>query len=141
MDRNIARTRGWPMWIRVLATAAVLAAACAIQLPLENEVPGEPFLLFLLAVIGATLAFGARVGFVALDLTVARSIAISQKRHRWSLTVAIALRGKNPSLTQSAYGGECTARTGGEVELAVGATASAYPIQGCLTGSSEQVCR
>jgi hypothetical protein len=54
------------MWIRVLATAAVLAAACAIQLPLENEVPGEPFLLFLLAVIGATLAFGARVGFVAL---------------------------------------------------------------------------
>ena len=74
MDRKIGRTRDWPVWTRLLVTVTVLTAACALQLPLENEIPGEPFLLFLLLVVGATLAFGAGVGFVAVGLSTLLSI-------------------------------------------------------------------
>src|SRR5262245_1766606 len=74
MDRNIGRTRRWPLWSRVLVTVTVLAAAFAVQIPLTNEVPGEPFLLFLLVVIGATLAFGAGVGFIAVGLSTLLSL-------------------------------------------------------------------
>jgi len=39
------------------------------QLPIERHLPGEPFLLFLLVVIAATLAFGAAAGFLSVGLS------------------------------------------------------------------------
>jgi two-component system, sensor histidine kinase PdtaS len=57
---------GRSLWIRLTITGVVLAGVCLFQLPLEPELPGEPFLLFLLVVIASTLAFGASVGFVAV---------------------------------------------------------------------------
>src|SRR5262245_51672579 len=57
---------GRSLWVRLTITGVVLAAVCLFQLPLEPELPGEPFLLFLLVVIASTLAFGASVGFVAV---------------------------------------------------------------------------
>ena len=74
MDRKIGRTRDWPMWTRFLATVTMLAAACAMQFQLANDVPGEPFLLFLLVVVAATLAFGVGVGFVAVGLSTLLSL-------------------------------------------------------------------
>ena len=74
MDRKIGRTRDWPAWTRLLATVTMLAAACAMQFQLANDVPGEPFLLFLLVVVGATLAFGVGVGFVAAGLSTLLSL-------------------------------------------------------------------
>jgi two-component sensor histidine kinase len=47
----------------------LIAAGCLAQFPVEADVPGEPFLLFLLAVIGITLAFGARLGLFAAALS------------------------------------------------------------------------
>src|SRR5262245_38250305 len=60
---------GRSLWIRLTITGVVLAAVCLFQLPLEPELPGEPFLLFLLVVIASTLAFGASVGFVAVGVS------------------------------------------------------------------------
>jgi hypothetical protein len=39
------------------------------QIPLERDWPGEPFLLFLLVVIAATLCFGTRVGLVSVAVS------------------------------------------------------------------------
>jgi two-component system, sensor histidine kinase PdtaS len=56
----------WPLWIRLTITGMALGAAYVFQIPLERDWPGEPFLLFLLVVIGTTLAFGARVGLISV---------------------------------------------------------------------------
>ena len=64
MLRKIGATRRWPLWSRLAITGLALAITCVFQIPLEREVPGEPFLLFVLVVAGTTLAFGTGVGFV-----------------------------------------------------------------------------
>jgi two-component sensor histidine kinase len=48
---------------------AALGAAFLFQIPLERDWPGEPFLLFLLIVIGTTLCFGARLGLVSVAVS------------------------------------------------------------------------
>jgi two-component system, sensor histidine kinase PdtaS len=61
--------RKWPMSVCVATTIAAMVAACLFQLPIEREVPGEPFLLFILVVIASTLAFGASAGFVGVAVS------------------------------------------------------------------------
>ena len=60
--------RKWPISVCVATTIAAVVAACLFQLPIEREVPGEPFLLFILVVIASTLAFGASAGFVGVAI-------------------------------------------------------------------------
>jgi two-component sensor histidine kinase len=59
----------WPLWIRLAITGLALGTAFVFQIPLERDWPGEPFLLFLLVVIGTTLCFGTRVGLVSVALS------------------------------------------------------------------------
>jgi len=67
-------TQAWPFPIRLATTGAALATTFLFQLPLEREVPGDPFVLFLLVVIASTLAFGARVGFASVGLSTLLSV-------------------------------------------------------------------
>src|SRR5215510_13229956 len=69
MDQQIRATQHWPLWGRIAVTAAAVIVAYLVQIPLEREIPGEPFLLFSLVVICATLAFGSKAGFVAVGLS------------------------------------------------------------------------
>jgi two-component sensor histidine kinase len=55
-------------------TGAAVVAAYLLQIPLERQIPGEPFLLFFLVVIGVVFAFGANTGFVGVAMTTALSI-------------------------------------------------------------------
>jgi two-component sensor histidine kinase len=66
--------QNWPLWIRLTLTVAALGATHLLQIPLEREVPGEPFLLFFIVVIASTLAFGPRVGFVSVGLSTLLSL-------------------------------------------------------------------
>ena len=59
----------WPLWIRFALVGLALGAAYLFQIPLERDWPGEPFLLFLLVVIGTTLCFGARLGLISVVLS------------------------------------------------------------------------
>src|SRR5262245_22190459 len=61
--------RRWPLAARLAATTAGLALTFFFQIPLEAQVPGEPFLLFFLVVMAATLAFGQGVGLFAVALS------------------------------------------------------------------------
>src|SRR5262249_32244660 len=60
--------RTLPGPVRLLVTVAATGLTCVFQLPLEPDVPGDPFLLFFVVVIAAALAFGERVAFVAVGL-------------------------------------------------------------------------
>jgi len=66
--------RAWPLWIRAGVSAVGLGAAFAFQIPLEREVPGEPFLLFFILVATTALAFGERIGFLACGLSTVLSL-------------------------------------------------------------------
>jgi two-component sensor histidine kinase len=59
-------TNTFPLWLRVAITCFALGAAYLFQIPLETEVPGEPFLLFFAILVGCTLAFGRITGFLAV---------------------------------------------------------------------------
>jgi two-component system, sensor histidine kinase PdtaS len=74
MVRKLGEIRGWPIWARLALAVAALLTTFLFQIPLEREVPGEPFLLFFLVVIGATLAFGRGVGLLAVGLSALLSI-------------------------------------------------------------------
>ena len=74
MVRKIAVVRSWPLWIRLALVGAVLLTTFLFQIPLEREVPGEPFLLFFLVVIGATMAFGKGLGLFAVAFSALLSI-------------------------------------------------------------------
>jgi two-component sensor histidine kinase len=69
MLQKLKAMRGLPLWVRFSLTGGALIAAHFFQIPLETEVPGEPFLLFFLIVIAATLAFGEGEGLFGVGLS------------------------------------------------------------------------
>jgi PAS domain S-box-containing protein len=64
----------WPLWIRLAIMGVGLGVAYLLQIPPERDWPGEPFLLFLLVVIGTTLCFGTRLGLISAALSVFLSL-------------------------------------------------------------------
>jgi two-component sensor histidine kinase len=74
MVRKIGEVRGWPVWVRLGLVGVVMLGTFLFQIPMERQVPGEPFLLFFLVVIGATVAFGKGVGLFAVALSALLSI-------------------------------------------------------------------
>lgn len=74
MDREIRATQLWPLSSRIALTATALTIVYLVQIALERQAPGEPFLLFFLVVISSTLAFGLTAGFVAVGLSTLLSI-------------------------------------------------------------------
>src|SRR5438477_6979298 len=52
MLRNSDGARCWPSWACVTTTGAAVATTYLLQIPLERDVPGEPFLLFFLVGMG-----------------------------------------------------------------------------------------
>jgi two-component sensor histidine kinase len=73
MLNRLVALHAWPLPLRIGSSALAVAAAYAFQIPIEREVPGEPFLLFFIAVIACTLAFGELAGFVACGVSTALS--------------------------------------------------------------------
>jgi two-component system, sensor histidine kinase PdtaS len=86
MDRMIRTAQRWPMWARVMLTVVAVIVAYLVQVPLEREIPGEPFLLFSLVVICAALAFGSIAGFVAVGLSTLLLIPFFDPFGSWRLT-------------------------------------------------------
>jgi two-component sensor histidine kinase len=69
MLQRLRTLRNVPMPVRLLVTGAAVGVVCAFQLPLEPDVPGDPFLLFFMVVIATAFAFGEQVGFAAVGFT------------------------------------------------------------------------
>ena len=72
--RGIKRVRSWHVLTRVGIPTAAVAAATALQLPAEADVPGEPFLLYFVIVMVSAGAFGRIPGFVAVAETTVASV-------------------------------------------------------------------
>ena len=74
MLQNLRAIQCWPLWIRLALIWVALGAAFVLQIPVERDWPGEPFLLFLLVVIATTLCFGTRLGLISAALSVFLSL-------------------------------------------------------------------
>jgi two-component sensor histidine kinase len=61
--------RGSPLWLRGAIVLGAVGVTYLFQLPLQADVPGDPFLLFLLVVLASTVALGQGLGLSAAVLT------------------------------------------------------------------------
>src|SRR5262249_28515990 len=91
MPTLLRATRSIPLWLRTVISTCAVASAYLFQIPVEVEVPGEPFLLFFVIVIASTLAFGQRVGFLAPSLSSVLSCPFFDPGQSLSVTKAIDL--------------------------------------------------
>jgi PAS domain S-box-containing protein len=91
MLQLIAAARSWPVVVRIgIATIAVLAAT-ALQLPVEIEVPGEPFLLYFIIVIISSILFGRVPGFFTAAATTIACIPYFEPLYSFRIHHAVDL--------------------------------------------------
>ena len=74
MACKICVVQRWPLWRRLAMTGLAFSLVHLLQVPLEREIPGEPFLLFVLVVLVTALAFGTRVALVGVGLSTLLSL-------------------------------------------------------------------
>jgi two-component sensor histidine kinase len=74
MLNKLLALHAWPFWLRLGVAGFAVGASYAFQIPLEREIPGEPFLLFFIVVIASTLAFGELLGLLACAASTVLSV-------------------------------------------------------------------
>jgi PAS domain S-box-containing protein len=65
----IALARSWHLFARIGIATVAVAVATALQLPAGADFPGQPFLLYFVAVVASASALGRIAGFVAVAET------------------------------------------------------------------------
>jgi len=83
--------RNVPLWYRAATTSFAIGAAYLFQIPIEVEVPGEPFLLFFVVVVASTLVFGRWIGFLAVVISSVLSLPFFAPGQSLYVTNAIDL--------------------------------------------------
>ena len=91
MLRWITLGRSWHVLGRIGIATIVVAAATALQLPVEADIPGEPFLLYFVAVAASASALGRAAGFVAVAETTIASLLYYDPIYSLKLTRPIDL--------------------------------------------------
>ena len=87
----IKLARSWHVLVRVgLATIAVTATT-GLQLPVEVNFPGQPFLLYFVAVVGSASALGRTAGFVAVAETSIASLLFYDPAYSLKVTHTVDL--------------------------------------------------
>src|SRR5215471_15226423 len=66
MLRWIALARSWHVIVRIGIATIAVAAVTALQLPVEIEIPGEPFLLYFVVVVVSASVLGRIPGLFAV---------------------------------------------------------------------------
>jgi PAS domain S-box-containing protein len=65
----ITLARSWHVVVRVVLATIAVAATTVLQLPVEITFPGQPFLLYFVAVVASASLLGRTAGFVAVAET------------------------------------------------------------------------
>jgi PAS domain S-box-containing protein len=89
--RGVKLARSWHVLIRVGIPTVAVAAATALQLPAEVDLPGEPFLLYFVIVLVSAGVFGRTPGFVAVAATTIASVLYFDPTYSLRLTHAVDL--------------------------------------------------
>jgi PAS domain S-box-containing protein len=87
----ITLARSWPTLVRIGIATIGVAAATALQLPVGTDFPGEPFLLYFVAVVASASVLGRTAGFVAVAETSIVSLLYHEPVYSLKLTRPIDL--------------------------------------------------
>ena len=87
----IPLARSWHLLARVGIVTIAVAAATALQLPVGADFPGEPFLLYFVAVVASASVLGRTAGFVAVAETSIASMLYHDPVYSLKLTHSIDL--------------------------------------------------
>jgi hypothetical protein len=93
MLRWITLARSWPTIIRIGIATIAVAAVTALQLPVGADFPGEPFLLYFVAVVASASVLGRTAGFVAVAETNIVSLLYHEPFSALKLTRPVELLG------------------------------------------------
>lgn len=91
MIRLIAVARSWHLFVRIGIVTSAVAAATALQLPVEIVVPGEPFLLNFIIVITASIFLGPTAGLLAAAETSIVSLLFLEPSYSFRIHQAVDL--------------------------------------------------
>jgi PAS domain S-box-containing protein len=90
MLRWITLARSWPTLVRIAIATLAVAAATALQMPV-GAFPGEPFLLYFVAVVASAGVLGRAAGFVAVAETSIASLLYHEPVYSLKAVQAIDL--------------------------------------------------
>lgn len=91
MLRWITLARSWPVLVRVGIATLAVAAATVVQMPIGDNFPGQPFLLYFVAVMASAGVLGRTAGFVAVAETSIASALYHEPLYSLKLTHPIHL--------------------------------------------------
>jgi PAS domain S-box-containing protein len=83
--------RSWHPLVRIGIATACVAAATALQLPAEINLPGQPFLLYFASVVGTASVLGRAAGFVAVAVSTVASLLFFDPVYSLKVTRAVDL--------------------------------------------------
>src|SRR5215831_13943731 len=91
MLRWITLARSWHVLVRVGLVTIAVAATTGLQLPVDVIFPGQPFLLYFVAVVASASILGRTAGFVAVAETTIASLLFYDPVYALKVTHAIDL--------------------------------------------------
>src|SRR5713101_162393 len=87
----IKLARSWHVLVRVGLATIVVAATTVLQLPVEVNFPGQPFLLYFVAVVASASVLGRTAGFVAVAETTIASLLFYDPAYSLKVTHTVDL--------------------------------------------------
>jgi K+-sensing histidine kinase KdpD len=91
MLRWITLARSWHALVRIGLAAIAVAATTALQMPIEANVPGKPFMPYLVAVVASAAVLGRTPGFLAVIGSSLASLLFFEPIYSFSVTHAVDL--------------------------------------------------
>jgi PAS domain S-box-containing protein len=91
MLRWITLARSWHILVRIAIATIAVAATTGLQLPVEVVFPGQPFLLYFVAVVASASVLGRTAGFVAVAETSIASLLFFDPGYSLKVTHTVDL--------------------------------------------------
>jgi PAS domain S-box-containing protein len=91
MLRWITLARSWGPFVRIGIATIAVAATTGVQLPVDVIFPGQPFLLYFVAVVASASVLGRTAGFVAVAETSIASLLFYDPVYALKVTHAVDL--------------------------------------------------
>jgi PAS domain S-box-containing protein len=91
MLQSITLARSWHLLARIGIATIVVGVVTALQLPVEVPFPGQPFLLYFVAVVAVASVLGRTAGFVAVAETTIGSLIFHTPAYSLKVTQTVDL--------------------------------------------------
>src|SRR5260221_8305447 len=136
MLRWITLARSWHVLVGIAIATIAVAATTGLQLPVEIVFPGQPFLLYFVAVVASASVLGRTAGFVAVAETSMASLLFYDPGYSLKVTHTVDLLAIQIYAVVAALSVEAFCRV---VDSALAEKSAAISAQACLADREVQL--